>query len=152
MKILDTSAIMNAHPFRHAYTVPEVIQEIRDLDTKRAVNNLMLARKLVILESDGESRKKVKEAADKTGDDLSRTDVCVLAIAIEKNGIVVTDDYGIQNVAKELGIKFQPVLRGGIRHRYIWKHYCPACRKYRAHYFCDTCGSKTKRRVVSRRR
>lgn len=36
----------------------------------------------------------------KTGDNLSQQDIGVLALALNLNAILYTDDYGIQNVAK----------------------------------------------------
>jgi len=150
MYILDTSALINAFSFRHAYTIREVISEIKDMSTKLAVHNFIAAQKLVVLEPKPEEIQKVKEALKKTGDKLSQTDIKLLAVTLEKRAIVVTDDYGIQNVAKTLKLDFFPIDQKGIKKHYAWKHYCPACRKYRTRYFCDTCGKRTVKKVVSR--
>lgn len=151
MKILDTSALINAYPFRHAYTVMEVVQELTDPEMKRAAHNLIASRKLIIIDVSDASVKAVRDAAKQTGDSLSGTDCKVLGLALEKEAVVVTDDYGIQNVAKKLGVKFLPAGQKGIRHHYLWRHYCTACRRYRSHYMCRVCGTRTKRKVVSRR-
>lgn len=152
MKVLDTSAIINAYPFRHGYTVQEVISEIRDPETRNVVHNLVAAMKLFISAPSEEACTEVRAAAKKTGDSLSKADVQVLALAHENKGIIVTDDYGIQNVAKKLGVEFLPVGQRGIHHNYVWKHYCTACRRYRGNYICRTCGHKTQKRVAFRRK
>ena len=150
MKILDASALINAHPFRVGYTVQAAIDEIRDLETSRMIGNLVMARKLILLEPGEKSVKTVRETAEKTGDTLSKTDTLLLALALDKNAVIVTDDYGIQNVAKKLGVKFEPAEQKGIRHHYVWMRYCPACRKFRKGMKCGTCGTTTRRKVVSR--
>ena len=95
---------------------------------------------------------KVKEAAEKSGDldVLSRTDIEVLALALDLNGTVVTNDFAVQNVASALGLKFEPVGRE-IRKQVRWEWYCPACgRTYNRKGECEYCGTPLKRRPKGR--
>lgn len=101
----------------------------------------------------------VREASRRVGDVryLSEADLQVLALALELksrglNPLIVTDDYSIQNVANQVGVNFTSLMTYGIRFRFNWILYCPAChRKYSSNYrfkFCEVCGTKLKRKPL----
>jgi len=105
--------------------------------------------------------KEVKEASKKVGDAryLSEADVEVLALALELKSagldpLIVTDDYSIQNVANQVGVNFASLMTYGIRLRFNWILYCPAChRKYPSDYkfnFCEVCGTEIKRKPLKK--
>ena len=105
----------------------------------------------------------IEEASKRVGDllFLSKADKQVLALALElkSKGYVpqiVTDDYSIQNVANKVDIEFKPLLTYGIRYRFQWKLYCPAChRRHPADYrleHCSICGTELKRKPIGRTR
>lgn len=100
---------------------------------------------------------RVKKSSRDVGDllFLSDVDLQVLALALELKNIgndplIATDDYSIQNVANQLGLKFAPLTTFGIRFRLHWIKYCPACRrKYPPDYMhkkCANCGTQLKRK------
>ena len=102
---------------------------------------------------------RVKEASKTVGDIrfLSGVDMQVLALALELKSaghspLIVTDDYSIQNVANQLGVNFTSLMTFGIRFRFHWILYCPAChRKYPPDYkpkLCQVCGTKLKRKPL----
>lgn len=102
---------------------------------------------------------RVEEASKTVGDMLllSKVDLQVLALALElkhagMRALIVTDDYSIQNVADQIGVKFAPLMTFGIRYRLAWVMYCPACyRKYPPNYrskVCAICGTKLKRKPL----
>lgn len=104
---------------------------------------------------------KVKESSKKVGDVLflSEADLQVLALAmkIRDNGedpLIVTDDYSIQNVANKMGIGFASLMTFGIRFRFDWILYCPAChRKYPSDHkskTCEICGTELKRKPLKK--
>ena len=91
---------------------------------------------------------------------LSIIDKEVLAIALElsRKGFhlkIVSDDYAIQNVANFLGLSYTSLTTFGIRYRFRWILYCPACkRKYASDgskNVCDICGTRLKRRVLRKK-
>ena len=105
----------------------------------------------------------VKETSKAIGDVLylSEVDLQVLALALEQKGagynpLIVTDDYSIQNVAKQIGVNFASLATFGIRYRLKWILYCPACRrKYPSDYkprTCQICGTKLKRKPLKKTR
>jgi UPF0271 protein len=89
---------------------------------------------------------KVKEQASITGDlkYLSSTDIEVLALALEKNGTIVTNDYSIQNVAKSMNIAFEPCGMDPIAEEIKWVFRCKGCRKIYEENIkeCRICGHK----------
>ncbi len=100
---------------------------------------------------------KVKDSASKLGDSylLSETDMQLLALALElkaqgENPEIVTDDYSIQNVAKQQGIAFYALATSGIKRLLEWIRYCPAChREYPINSSlseCQVCGTELKRK------
>lgn len=104
---------------------------------------------------------KVEDASRSVGDVLflSDVDMQVLALALELNSagyasLIVTDDYSIQNVANQIGVKFSSLMTFGIRFRLHWILYCPAChRKYPSDYeprFCKICGTQLGRKPRKR--
>jgi UPF0271 protein len=105
----------------------------------------------------------VQEASMKVGDMryLSEADLQVLALALELKGrglspVIVTDDYSIQNVANKIDVEFTSLMTFGIKFRFKWILYCPACyRKYPPDYkfkVCEVCGTELKRKPKKKTR
>jgi len=102
MYVLDSSAIIAGLSFPpNEVVVPSSV--MREVKEKRVEMSLYR-----ILEPDEKYIKIVVEASKKTGDYeiLSDVDIQVLALALQENGTLVTDDFAIQNVASFLGIDF----------------------------------------------
>lgn len=142
------------------YTVPMVEEEL-------ASNSVAMARfhaalehgRMKAREPDRKFLDEVKAASKKVGDVLflSEVDMKVLALALELKGegyspVIVTDDYSIQNVANQIGIRFVSLTTFGIRYRMRWVLYCPACyRRFPSDYrnkLCDVCGTEIKRKPL----
>lgn len=145
MLVLDSSALMQPIDFSDACTVPEVLEEVRNRPSRLRIESAISAGKLTIREPSPESIAIASEACQKSGDLLSRTDIRLVALAMETSATLVTDDYGMQNVAKLLNISFQPLSQKGIKKTILWKNFCPNCKKIVSGTECPSCGSKTKR-------
>lgn len=163
--VLDASAlIMGLDPLGleyETYSVPEVAAELREQTSPsyRFAMSISL-RKLQIRSPTKLSLKEVLGKATKLGDQiaLSPADVNVLALALDlhKDGmspIVVSDDYALQNVAEEFGLSYQSLATLGIREKFDWVRYCPACfRRYSGELqICQVCGTKLKRKPLRKR-
>lgn len=149
MFVIDSMVIfMRKAFFKDMITIPEVIDEIKD-ENSRLYLSLINVR---VEEAREEFIEKVKEAARKTGDifRLSDTDVKLLAKALEYNATIVTDDYSIQNVAKELNLKFENVIQKGIEKEFKWVRVCIGCGRKTENEICEICGSETKLRRVKK--
>ncbi|HID73790.1 MAG TPA: hypothetical protein EYP43_01930 [Thermoplasmata archaeon] len=86
----------------------------------------------------------VLETAMATGDDarLSKADVDLLALAIDSQGILITEDYSMQNVAEVLSIPWTSV-GAPITEVRRWHYRCKGCLKVfdEPHETCPVCGS-----------
>lgn len=142
-------------------TTTKVIDELGGSKAKLAAQVSISSGKIRIEDPDRASIEEVRKAARETGDisSLSETDIHVLALAHNLKSratpIIVTDDYSIQNVARELGIRYQKVIQWGIKTKLIWQLYCPSCyERYDPDYdsrVCEVCGALLKRKPVSKR-
>ena len=160
--VLDTSAfIASFDPLtvpEKQYTVPEVQRELTEdsmvwIRFNAAVEN----GKLIVKNPKSSFLQEIRETSKNVGDIrfLSDADLQVLALALElKSGgsspLVVTDDYSIQNVASKMGIEFTSLMTFGIKLRFKWTLYCPACyHTYPPDYkfkSCEICGTELKRK------
>ncbi len=138
------------------YSVPEVADELsKQTGPSYRLSLSTSSGKLKIDTPTTTSLREVSESAKMLGDHpvLSQTDTSILALAVDlkRNGddpIIVSDDYAIQNVAEGLSIAYQSLASFGIRQKYTWIFYCPACqrRSYSDTRDCQVCGTRLKRR------
>jgi len=153
-KVLDASAFIGGYrpTDKNNFTISEVTEELKDIQSKMIMENALKDGLLNILEPDYDGIKTVELMIKKSGDvlRLSDTDKKLLALAlnVKKNYgdvILITDDYSIQNVSKLLKISFKSVLTSGIKEVYGWKKVCKGCKKeYDDDYSwdeCEICGS-----------
>ncbi len=151
--ILDTSAFFLSIPLEgKLYTVPRVESELKDLRGK-ARFSVLLDEGMEIKPPLQKSLKSAKEAAEKCGDlrVLSDTDKDLIALALEVKGILVSDDFAIQNTALALGIPVQSIIQREAGPR-IWQFRCTGCGKYFDQIptkagDCPICGSALKRKT-----
>ncbi len=162
MLVLDTSAfVAGLDPFslsEEEVTAPKVEDEI-------SINSMSFTRfktavesgKLKVIAPSEEFWNRIQASASKVGDSylLSETDKQLLALALEFKAKgyspqIVTDDYSIQNVAKQLEIEFLALATFGIKRLLNWVRYCPAChREYPVNSTfkeCQVCGTELKRK------
>lgn len=146
--VLDTSALIYLHDFYHfekIVSVPEVVEEVKDRVSKFKLASM----KLKLLEPKKNSIDKIKRTAEKTGDieKLSKTDIKVLATALETGYTIISDDFNIQNVAEKLKLKYISTFSPRIKELIVWKKYCKECKKifFVKRTFCPMCGSKLKK-------
>jgi UPF0271 protein len=147
MIVLDSSAFfsMDGLPSEEHVCPPGVIRELQNHEDPR----LELWGDMVrVSDCTKESLQKVEEAAKRTGDDarLSPVDKTVLALALDVNGTIWSDDYSIQNVARVLNIGFRPVGMKGIEKVVKWNYKCTGCGKWYKEKLpdCPICGSQLK--------
>lgn len=148
--ILDTGAIIsrNINLLSGKIYVPaSVIGEIRKGKLKRNMDQL--SEYISVISPSENYRKLVRESAEETGDIkvLSETDIDVLSSALELSGIIVSDDYAIQNVAGKMGIRYIGVEKETIRNQIEWQFRCTGCRKIYPKFVpvCEICGHTIKR-------
>lgn len=153
-KVIDSSVLLHATPdFRkEAYMAPSsVIGEVISETKKALVESAIKAGMLRIAEPGKRAMEKAAAGAAESGDidGLSKTDLEVLALALEKNAVVVSDDYAIQNTARLLGLKTEAAAQDGIRKTVRWVNTCTGCGRTYANVKkgpCNVCGSEIRKR------
>lgn len=151
MLILDSSALFSMEdlPQEEFLCPPGVVNELKRYNDKRLDRWGDLLRTSDCTKG---STDKVKDAARKSGDlgRLSDVDISVLALALDMNGTILSDDYSIQNVSSIMGIPFRSVGTPGIKRTEKWNYQCKGCGKWSKEQSkeCLICGSE----MISRRK
>jgi UPF0271 protein len=154
-RILDASAFYAGVPFRSSedyYTTSLVYDEIQHIKKNHdALGILLETNRLKIREPDEQSTQTAIKAAKNTGDfpQLSKQDISIIALGIETKGQIITDDFAISNVAKNIGLNIVPIMTKGIKDVGKWIHYCPGCKaSYQNGKECSICGTALKRKLL----
>ena len=118
--VLDSAAFINDSFFNHdedCFTVQEVINELRDFKSKQLAEAAISSGKLRVSFVNPVSLKIVEGIAKEVGSlgHLSDTDLKVVALAVQLNAKVVSDDFSVQNLCAHIGLKYEGVLRGEIK-------------------------------------
>jgi UPF0271 protein len=155
--VLDTSSIINAYPSDGSvekFTVPEVVREAKATTTAASMGILIDRGDLKVWGASRQSAKRVEEKLRDIGGELSHADVKLAALAIDlaERGlepILLTDDYGLQNMARIMDIKFESVATPGIKSIFVWTWRCTACGKTWDEDIgtCQVCGNKLSREI-----
>ena len=150
--VLDASGILHSDIdySKGAYIVTNsVLAEVLRDNARTAVDQGIRNGAVKVSDPRPDSVKKARAAAGETGDllSLSAADLDVLALALERKGVIVSDDYAIQNVARRLGLQFSVAAQDGIKKEIVWEKKCPGCGRTQPQErrVCNVCGSKLKR-------
>jgi len=154
-RVLDSSAFYAGIPFSSSepsVTTSYVYNEIKHIKKDHdAVQILIETRRLKISDPEHKFIITVNDAAKKSGDfpNLSQEDVSIIALSLQLNAELITDDFAVSNVAKNLNIKVIPVMTSGIKNVVIWKYYCPGCKtNFSKVTECPRCGNRLKRKPM----
>lgn len=162
--VLDTSAfLMGYNPLsieEEQFTTQSVMNELSHEDAASLRFNIAIETgKVKLRHPSSQALRKIEETSRRIGDSpsLSEVDREVLALALElkESGfspVIVSDDYAIQNVADQLSLEYASLSTFGIRYRFQWILYCPACHRRfpptSPQKTCTVCGTPLKRRVL----
>ena len=155
-RVLDSSAFYAGIPFgsnEPSYTTSLVYDEIKHIKKNHdAIDILIETRRLTISNPESEFIEIVSNAANKSGDlhELSVEDVSVIALSLKLNAELITDDFAVSNVAKNLNIQVFPVMTDGIKNIVSWTYYCPGCSDNFSESICPKCGNALKRKKLKR--
>ena len=154
-RVLDSSAFYAGIPFSSnevgnitslVYNEIEHIKKDHD-----AVQILIETKRLTVNEPEDEFITASIDAAKKSGDfsNLSDGDISTIALSLQLGAELVTDDFAVSNVAKNLNIKVIPVMTDGIKNVVTWKYYCPGCKtNFSKVTECPRCGNRLKRKPM----
>ena len=153
--MLDSSAFYAGIPFSSnepSYITPLVYNEIEHIKKDHdAIRILIETKRLTVNEPEDRFVTTAIDAAKKSGDfsNLSDEDISTIALSLQLGAELVTDDFAVSNVAKNLNIKVIPVMTSGIKNVITWKYYCPGCIVIFSKVTkCPRCGNKLKRKAM----
>jgi len=156
-RVLDASAFYAGIPFASSekcFTTQAVFDEIKHIKRNHnAVEMLIVTKRLEIITPETEYTQKVIPKAKDTGDfqNLSTGDISVIALCLQLNAELVTDDFAVSNLAKHLNLNVIPVMTKGITHMANWVHFCSGCQKtFSKISKCPLCGNKLSRKLEKR--
>jgi UPF0271 protein len=149
--VIDSSAIFSGKYLgsdNELYTTPGVLSEINPGGRVRKQLEYLLAAGLNVQIPSKDNLTAINTVAEKTGDigRLSKADIELLALARELGAVLLSDDYSIQNVAIESGIKYEPVAQTGISKVFTWEYKCKGCGMHFQDKLkdCPVCGAGLK--------
>ena len=156
-RVLDSSAFYAGIPFSSnepSYITSLVHNEIDHIKKDHdAVQILIETKRLTVNDPEEIFIIEANDAAKKSGDfpNLSGEDISTIALSLQLKAELVTDDFAVSNVAKNLNIKVIPVMTTGIKNVVTWRYYCPGCKiNFSKVTECTRCGNKLKRKVMKR--
>ena len=149
MYVLDSSAFINEyHTQERIASIPMVREELEGESSYRF--DALEGSGMHLHIPDEETVERIERAARETGDfdELSRTDIRLVAAAFELDGHLVTDDYAMQNVAEKLDVSVEVIAQEGIDEQRDWLFQCSGCgREFdENHDRCPICGSELTRK------
>jgi len=145
--ILDSSALfaMENLPEGECVCPPGVISELE----KYKDNRLQFWDGMLRVSDCSEnSLEKVLGEARRSGDlgRLSPVDMTVIALGLDLEGTVLSDDFSIQNVCSRMNIPYRAVGTKGITKVEKWNYQCIGCKRWYKEKLpdCPICGSPMK--------
>ncbi len=148
-EVLDTAALLHWPGDRIGKGVvsPGPLKEIAKLDQSRAM--LVEASSPAIRSPMPLSVASARKIAEGTGDlaGLSPVDIEILALALEVQGVLATDDRRLQNCAASAGLPWLGVGEVPMSKVWSWQRRCTGCRREIASESeiidecCPDCGS-----------
>jgi UPF0271 protein len=148
--VADASVfIWGKRPEGELISSPAVEVELKDLSS-RSRFNIFDAR---VEAPSSQALKAARRAAEETGDIavLSHADLESLALALEYEAALATDDYALQNVALHLGLKIEPIGQPRIKRRLLRVQKCRGCGKNFEGEACPDCGTPALKRKRCKR-
>jgi len=156
-RVLDATAFYAGIPFSSNdsfMTTSLVYKEIQHIKAKQgALDMLQQTNRLQVRDPEEKTISIVNDAAEKTGDKqtISEQDVSIIALALENGIELITDDFAVTNVAKQLGIKTSSLMTQGIKTVGKWISYCSVCGKeFSKEKECPICGNKLNRKLIKK--
>jgi UPF0271 protein len=159
--VVDMAGLSKAIKGKTYYTVPEILLEIHNPLEKAIVEAKICSGQILIREAKRKYYNLARLEAKKTGDVkvLSQADLKLLALFLEISNendqvTLLTDDFALQNIAKNLKLKVRKIVGSEIRKIIFWKFYCPFCGNlFPSGYeneLCSECGTKLVRKAIKK--
>lgn len=130
--------------FDELYTVPEVESE---LESRGSRMNLQV-KDIEVRSPSKEVLERVKAKSSEVGATTSAADERLLALAIDLEAVLVTDDMDLQNLALHMDADFESYMGDEVKEMRSWKRVCENCGAATDSGSCPRCGSTQFRRKL----
>ena len=131
--------------FLSTYSVKD---ELKDFRSRMNLDTMLHSNKLTLMSPDTNNIKAMTERLRKIDPirKLSPTDVEILTLANEVDGVLITNDFAIQNAAHQFNIKIHVVSGKEIKYTRKGVLKCTSCNKtYKLRIdYCPDCGGNLK--------
>ena len=144
MKVVDANVIIHGRGLNEKLvTVPEVIDELKSGEARQGLNSHQVDSR----KCSQESLKKVQEKSDEINSRTSETDEKLLALALDLQKPILTDDKELQNLGLHLGAEVEGFLDDVPDEKLSWEMKCTRCGKKAED--CN-CGATPERKLSQR--
>lgn len=131
-----------SYPFKKAITSQKVINEVQSDHGKNMLQNMDFEIKT----PSETSLEQVRDKSEDVNSPTSDTDEVLLALALELDETLLTDDIALQNLALHMDVDFEGFLEDQIEDEFRWKVICRNCGSEVFGEGCSSCGSTDLRR------
>ncbi|MFB6216652.1 MAG: PIN domain-containing protein, partial [Candidatus Aenigmatarchaeota archaeon] len=121
--VVDANVFLHGrgrYSFDRAITVPEVVEEVKSSKGQNNLRNIDYE----VRQPSQESMQKVEQKSEEIRSPTSDVDEKLLALAIDLQEDLVTDDKALQNLALHLGVKFEGYMEGEVDEKFRWRTIC----------------------------
>lgn len=126
VKAVDTNVIIHGRGLDgELITIPEVIEELKSSEASTSIHSFQVET----FSPSDEAFKEVNEKAEKINSQASEVDQRLLALAMDKDVELVTDDKELQNLGLHLDVDVSGFLDPVTDKKMSWKLECPSCGK-----------------------
>ena len=129
-EVLDTAALISwpINRLNGCYAMPSQKNELFNVNPEEEIK--IDSAQIMWMIPDDKSMEIATNIAISTGDmaGLSEIDLGILALSIDLEKTLVTDDYRLQNLAEKAGIEWMTVTTEGIKQLWTWELKCIACK------------------------
>ena len=142
--IIDANVIIHGRgdlPFQNIITSQSVYKEIKSQISQFKLQSLDLQT----FKPKKETLEKVSQEASKYNLAVSEEDCSLIALGIEKNLTVISDDKELQNLCKLMDVSFDSFLGDRIEETMKFGFFCENCGSNRkdGEDVCESCGSQS---------
>ena len=143
MKAVDTNVIIHGRGLNgELITVPEVLNELKSREASTSAHGFQIDT----FTPSKQSIEKVDEKAEEINSKASEVDRKLLALSMEKNITLMTDDKELQNLGLHLEVDVEGFMDPVTDEKLSWKMKCPICGSEKS---CN-CGASQVRRLDRR--
>jgi rRNA maturation endonuclease Nob1 len=148
--VVDANVLIHSRaqfPFKEALIPPSVEKEIKSQMAEFKAQKL----ELEVFQPSETVLEKVVEKSGKINSPTSEQDEEALALALERDIPLVTDDKALQNLSLHLDADFQGFNTEEVSEKRRWKTVCENCGKEVSSPPCPRCGDRSLRRKRDQR-